>query len=82
MCDYSLHGVRNRPAKVGEKLVTTDFGMGTRGFAFTRSRAAFIFLDAPPPPPQATCDWCGWPPAPYGRAFHGWRAERSLLRAI
>jgi hypothetical protein len=33
MCDYSLHGVRKRPAKVGEKLVTTDFGTGTRGFA-------------------------------------------------
>ena len=33
MCDYSLHGVRNRPAKVGEKLVTKDFGTGTRGFA-------------------------------------------------
>jgi len=33
MCDYSLHGVRNRPARIGEKLVTTDFGTGTRGFA-------------------------------------------------
>ena len=33
MCDYSLHGVRNQPATVGEKLVTTDFGTGTRGFA-------------------------------------------------
>ena len=33
MCDYSLHGVRNRPAKVGDKLVTRDFGTGTRGFA-------------------------------------------------
>lgn len=33
MCDYSLHGVRSRPAKGGEKLVTTDFGTGTRGFA-------------------------------------------------
>jgi hypothetical protein len=33
MCDYSLHGVRTRPARVGEKLVTTDFGTGTRGFA-------------------------------------------------
>ena len=33
MCDYSLHAVRNRPAKVGERLVTTDFGTGTRGFA-------------------------------------------------
>ena len=33
MCDYSLHTVRTRPAKVGEKLVTHDFGTGTRGFA-------------------------------------------------
>jgi len=33
MCDYSLHGVRNRPAKVCEKLVTTNFGTGTRGFS-------------------------------------------------
>ena len=33
MCDYSLHSVRSRPAKVGEKLVTHNFGTGTRGFA-------------------------------------------------
>ena len=33
MCDYSLHTVRTRPAKVGEKLITHDFGTGTRGFA-------------------------------------------------
>jgi len=33
MCDYSLHYVRTRPAKVGEKLVTHNFGTGTRGFA-------------------------------------------------
>ena len=32
MCDYSLHSVRARPAKVGEKLVTYNFGTGTRGF--------------------------------------------------
>ena len=25
MCDYSLHGVASRPAKVGDKLVTTRF---------------------------------------------------------
>src|SRR5262249_61650810 len=30
MCDYSLHSVRTRPAKVGEKLVTHNFGTGTR----------------------------------------------------
>jgi hypothetical protein len=33
MCDYSLHNVKSRPAKVADKLVTRDFGMGTRGFA-------------------------------------------------
>jgi hypothetical protein len=35
MCDYSLHSVRSRPAKVGDKLVTKNFGTGTRGFAST-----------------------------------------------
>jgi hypothetical protein len=34
MCDYSLHNVATRPAKVGDKLVTTSFNnSGTRGFA-------------------------------------------------
>jgi hypothetical protein len=33
MCDYSLHQVKSRPAKVGDKLATRDFGTGTRGFA-------------------------------------------------
>ena len=34
MCDYSLHLVASRPAKVGDKLVTTDFLKSiTGGFA-------------------------------------------------
>jgi hypothetical protein len=33
MCDYSLHSVKSRPAKVGDKLTTRDFGTGTLGFA-------------------------------------------------
>ena len=33
MCDYSLENVRSRPAKVGDKLTTREFGTGTRGFA-------------------------------------------------
>jgi len=33
MCDYSLHSVTSRPAKVGDKLVTTRFESLTRGFA-------------------------------------------------
>ena len=33
MCDYSLHNVKSRPAKVGDKLTTRNFGTGTRGFS-------------------------------------------------
>jgi hypothetical protein len=33
MCDYSLHSVKSRPAKVGDKLTTRDFCTGTRGFS-------------------------------------------------
>jgi hypothetical protein len=34
MCDYSLEHVASRPAKVGDKLVSTSFGnSATRGFA-------------------------------------------------
>ena len=34
MCDYSLHLVASRPARVDDRLVTTEFGRTiTRGFA-------------------------------------------------
>jgi hypothetical protein len=33
MCDYSLMHVKSRAANVGDKLVTRDFGTGTRGFS-------------------------------------------------
>jgi hypothetical protein len=34
MCDYSLHGVASRPAKVGDRLIATNFyNSVTRGFA-------------------------------------------------
>ena len=33
MCDFSLHSIKSRPAKVGDRLTTRDFGTGTRGFA-------------------------------------------------
>jgi len=33
MCDYSLHNVKSRPAKVRDKLTTHNFNTGTRGFA-------------------------------------------------
>lgn len=33
MCDYSLSNVLSRPAQVGDRLTTCDFGTGTRGFS-------------------------------------------------
>jgi hypothetical protein len=33
MCDYSLHNVKSRPAKVGDRLTTRHFHSGTTGFA-------------------------------------------------
>ena len=44
MCDYSLHMVQTRPAKVGEKLVTHDFGTGTRGFAAPEDRSVAVCI--------------------------------------
>jgi hypothetical protein len=32
MCDYSLSSVRSQPVSVGDKLITRNFGTGTRGF--------------------------------------------------
>src|SRR5215212_8479954 len=45
MCDYSLHNVASRPAKVGDKLVTTQFyGTTTRGFAATGDPGVAVCL--------------------------------------
>ncbi len=32
MCDFSLHAVRSRPAKVGDKLTTQNFNWATIAF--------------------------------------------------
>ena len=44
MCDYSLHNVRSRPAKVGHKLTTRDFGTGTRGFAASEQANQAVYV--------------------------------------
>jgi hypothetical protein len=44
MCDYSLHGVASRPAAVGDKLSTRNFGTGTRGFSAPEDRAMAVCL--------------------------------------
>jgi hypothetical protein len=42
MCDYSLHNVKSRPAKVGDMLTTRNFGTGTRGFAASEDRSVAV----------------------------------------
>jgi hypothetical protein len=45
MCDYSLHLVASRPAKVGDKLVSTRFpNTITRGFASVEERNVAVCL--------------------------------------
>jgi len=45
VCDFSLHNVASRPAKVGDKLITTQFNnSGTRGFAATGERNVAVCL--------------------------------------
>ena len=44
MCDYSLESVRSRPAKVGDKLTTRDFGTCTRGFAAAEDRNVAVCI--------------------------------------
>ena len=44
MCDYSLHEVKTRPAKVGDKLTARQFGLGTRGFCAPEDRNVAVCL--------------------------------------
>ena len=45
MCDYSLHGVSFRPAKVGDQLITTQFwNTPTRFSAADEPRVAVCLL--------------------------------------
>ena len=42
MRDYSLHSIKSRSAKVGDKLTTHDFGTGTRGFAASENPSVAV----------------------------------------
>ena len=45
MCDYSLHLLTSRPAKVGDKLISTSFHhTTTRGFASVDDRNVAVSL--------------------------------------
>jgi hypothetical protein len=44
MCDFSLQSIRSRPAKIGDKLTTRDFGTGTRGFSASDDASVAVCL--------------------------------------
>jgi hypothetical protein len=45
MCDYSLHAVASRPAKIGDQLITTTFpNTVTRGFCALEERHVAVCL--------------------------------------
>ena len=44
MCDYSLHAVKTRPAKVDDKLTVRQFGWSTRGFAASEDKNVAVCL--------------------------------------
>jgi len=44
MCDYSLHNLTSRLAKLGDKLTTRDFGTGTRGFAASEDQSIAVCI--------------------------------------
>ena len=45
MCDYSLHAIASRPARVGEALVSTHFrGSATLGFASPAEKGVAVCL--------------------------------------
>lgn len=50
MCDYSLHHVASRPAKVSDKLVTTELAKsGTRGFTAVGEFGTKLVIHDDPP---------------------------------
>ena len=44
MSDYSLHNVKSRPAKVGDKLTTRQFHSGTTGFSAPEDKSVAVCL--------------------------------------
>ena len=70
MCDYSLIGVRSRPAKVGDKLNTHDFGTGTRGFAAAEDSGVAVCVR-----PGTELAFSSAVTVTYPRFLAGWKVE-------
>lgn len=77
MCDYSLHDVQSRPAKIGDRLVSTRFRNAiTRGFADpSEPRVAVCLLPGTELAfeEEVRCD----PPLPL---FPKWKSRHKVAR--
>jgi hypothetical protein len=67
MCDYSLHNVKSRPAKIGDTLTARNFGTGTIGFA--ASEDANVAVCLLPGTELSFADQVNWAPS----GLLGWR---------
>jgi hypothetical protein len=71
MCDFSLHQVKSRPARVGDKLRTVNFNTGTRGFAAPEDSTTAVCIL--PGTELAFSEEVKCAPTPFG--FSGWRTK-------
>src|SRR6266704_3206457 len=76
MCDYSLHHVKSRPAKVGDKLRTVNFNTGTRGFAAPEDSTTAVCIL--PGTELAFSEEVKCAPTPFG--FSSWRTKTVNFR--
>ena len=76
MCDYSLHHVKSRPAKVGDKLRTVNFNTGTRGFAAPEDSTTAVCVL--PGTELAFSEEVKCAPAAFG--FSSWRTKTVNFR--
>ena len=62
MCDFSLKAVKSRPAQVGDKLKTHNFGTGTSGFteATNTDNVAVCLLPGTEIAFDEVCESSGW----------------------
>jgi hypothetical protein len=75
MCDYSLHNVKSRPAKVGDKLTTHNFNTGTIGFAAPEDVSTAVCLLPGTELAFATAVRCG------REGLFGWKASTVINHA-
>jgi hypothetical protein len=76
MCDFSLHHVKSRPAKVGDTLRTVYFNTGTRGFAAPEDSTTAVSIL--PGIELAFSEEVKCNPTPFG--FSSWRTKTVNYR--